>query len=609
MSKLIETQERERLLRKSQYLEVLHDFALSQVHLDTLDEILWNIAKTAVAKLGFVDCVIYLLDDDNSTLVQRAAHGPKNPVAQDIFNPITIQVGNGIVGTVAKTGEVELVSDTRTDPRYILDDELRLSELAVPIIHNKQVIGVLDSEHPDVGFFTEDHVQLLTTIASLASTRIDTAIAMERLKSTIERLRNTEVDLEIKAKELNQAKLIAEQASKEKSLFLANMSHEIRTPMTSIVGYADLLTRVDKTDAETDEWAEQLRYNADHLLDLVNNVLDLSKIESGELRPDITSCELNVLVSEVCALMKPYALKKNLECIVEAKGPLPLTIQTDALKLRQTLVNLISNAIKFTNEGQVTLSLGSTANVSSSRLELIVEVKDTGVGIEAKKLEQVFQPFIQVVSESGDKIGTGLGLSISRNFAQLLGGDLKVQSEVGKGSKFIMQIECGSLDETVCVAPHNFRLETTRQKCQGNEDTRLDDFSVHLVEDSESIALLTRHLLEEAGATVSHSVNGQIGVEDVLLSVDKGQPPDLILMDMMMPVMDGYTAAAKLRENGIRIPIVAMTAFTFLDDRQKCLASGCDLYISKPINPTNFITQMSACIRRETGPEHNISSS
>ncbi len=596
MSRLSEKQDLSTLLRKSRYLEVLHEFALSQVHLNTLDEILWNVAKTAIAELGFVDCVIYLLESDKSILVQRAAHGPKNPVAQDILNPITIPVGSGIVGTVARTGRVELISDTRKDPRYIVDDANRLSELAVPIIHQKQVIGVLDSEHPELGFFTEEHVQLLTTIASLASTRIDTAIAMERLESIIERLRAAEHRLEVKAGELEQAKQKAEQASIEKSLFLANMSHEIRTPMTSIVGYADLLTRPDKSEEEKGEWAEQVRRNADHLLDLVNNVLDLSKIESGELRPNMSSCELNVLIADVIALMQPHAKKKGLECTVDTRGPLPLTIKTDAIKLRQTLVNLVSNAIRYTNEGRITMGLSSIANITTGQLELIVEMEDTGIGIEVDQLERIFQPFIQVGEETRANVGTGLGLSIARIFARLLGGDLDAKSELGKGSTFTMRIACGSLDKTFCVAPHLFSLEAHCERKQRGADARMDGVRVHLVEDSMSIALLTRHLLEDAGAIVTHSANGKEGVEDILTAANEGQPPDLILMDMMMPVMDGYTAVAKLRKQDIKVPIVAMTAFTFLDDREKCLASGCDLYISKPINPSNFIKQIVACL-------------
>ena len=251
---------------RTRYLEVLHEFALSQVNLNSLDEILWNVAKTAIAKLGFVDCVIYLIDDDGSTLVQKAAHGPKNPRQQEIYNPITIAVGDGIVGAVAQSGEIEVVSDTRQDSRYIVDDATRLSELAVPIIHDGSVIGVLDSEHPEPGFFTAEHVRLLTTIVSLAATRIDTALAIENLQSTVGRLSVAEKDLEKKAKELEKAKLEADRASVEKSQFLANMSHEIRTPMTAVLGYAELLTRPDKSVADKEDWISHIHLNASHLL-------------------------------------------------------------------------------------------------------------------------------------------------------------------------------------------------------------------------------------------------------------------------------------------------------------------------------------------------------
>jgi len=597
MTRARENEEHEALRRKTRYLEVIHEFALSQVALDSLEDIVWNVAKTAIAELGFVDCVIYLLDEQGETLIQKAAHGPKNPVAQDILNPITIPVGEGIVGAVAKSGQIEWVEDTRKDLRYIMDDSQRLSELAVPIIHNNRVIGVLDSEHPEVGFFTAEHVQLLTTIASLASTRIDTALAMDRLRATIEQLQSTKRDLATKAEELKQAKSEADRASAEKSNFLANMSHEIRTPMTSIVGYADLLTRPDKTLKEKNEWAGQVRRNADHLLGLVNDVLDLSKIEAGELTPDIMTCEFNVLVSDVYALMKPHADKKNLLFTVDLQGSLPMIVQTDPLRLRQILINLLSNAIKFTHEGAVVLGLRSAPIVTSSELEVMIEVKDTGIGIPVEELERVFEPFIQTGQARHKVPGTGLGLSISQKFAQLLGGDLKVESVLGKGSTFSLNVNCGALDSTVCVAPKFFMLDGQQSRDSGPESASLDGMLVHVVEDSLAIAALVQHLLEEKGARVLRSANGAEGVKDILRSIKQGETPDIILMDMLMPVMDGYQAARELRTEGVDVPIVAMTAFTMANDREKCLAAGCNMYLSKPLNPARFVDQVSACIR------------
>jgi len=581
---------------KARYFEVIHEFAFSQVNLNSLDEILWNITKTAIAKLDFVDCVVYLLDPDTMTLQQRAAHGPKNPIERDIFSPITLKVSEGIVGAVARTGQVKRIADTRQDPRYYVDDNHRLSELAVPITRKGQVIGVIDSEHPDIDFFTTEHVQLLTTIAALASSRIDTAIAMEQMQANYEKLSATERRLEIKARELQQAKLQSDHASIEKSAFLANMSHEIRTPMTAIVGYADLLTRPGKSDHDKDQWAQQVRLNADHLLGLVNNVLDLSKIESGELEADIGDCALNVLIAEVCALMRPTAEDKGLELELKIVGPVPLMIKTDDMRLRQTLINLISNAIKFTKTGGITVDLRSTANVGSGKMELTFEVSDSGIGIEEHQLRRVFEPFVQADSGATKKNGTGLGLTISRNFARLLGGDLVVESNPGNGSKFTLRIECGELDDISCVAPCYFSLKAQPATDSTREQTSMEGMVIHIAEDSESISLLLTYLLEEAGASIRKSTNGKQAVEEILSTVKTSQPADLILMDMQMPIMDGYTATEKLREAGLKTPIIAMTAFTFLDDQKKCLDCGCDAYISKPINPTSIVSQLLSCI-------------
>ena len=180
------------LEQKAKYLQVINELALALLQKSTLDDILWLVARSAVANLGFEDCVIYLRDDTQQVLLQKAAHGPKNPADEEILNPIVIQIGEGIVGSVAATGTAEIVPDTTADERYIVDDAARHSELAVPIVHDGRVIGVIDSEHPDPHFYTEEHEEILTTIASMASTKIASAMTIERLNETVKQLESTE---------------------------------------------------------------------------------------------------------------------------------------------------------------------------------------------------------------------------------------------------------------------------------------------------------------------------------------------------------------------------------------------------------------------------------
>ena len=272
-------------------------------------------------------------------------------------------------------------------------------------------------------------------------------------------------------------------------------------------------------------------------------------------------------------------------------------VKTDALRFKQALINLLSNAIKYTAEGEVCMHLRSTANVERGQLDLIVEISDTGSGIQADAIESVFEPFVQATRAGQYNVGTGLGLAISRTFARLLGGDIEVESADGRGSTFSLRIACGALDQTTCVKPEDFELASHEQRDRISRNASLAGLTIHVVEDSSAIANLVTYLLKEAGAKVRYSVNGEEGVQDILESRDRCQLPDLIIMDMLMPVMDGYSATSKLRKNGIDTPIVAMTAFAFSEDRDKCLAAGCNSYLSKPINPASFVEQLSACIR------------
>ena len=571
------------------YLEVLHEFALSQVGLNSLEEILWNVAKTAIARLGFVDCVIYLVDDSGQTLVQRAAHGPKNPIAQDIYNPITIPIGQGIVGTVAATGKPEKVGDTRLDPRYIEDDEHRLSELAVPIIHDDKVIGVLDSENPEPDFFTDLHLNLFSTIASLASTRIDTAMALDDLQQTVDELRIAKDRLSKQAEKLETARHEAEQASREKSQFLANMSHEIRTPMTSIVGFSELLSRGDQSTENRHQWAGQIKRNADFLMRLLNELLDLSKIETGAFEANFEPCDLRILLQDAYELTYPMAESKGLKFDAPKTDHLPERLMLDAHRVQQICLNLLTNAVKYTQAGKIILE-ARIVNAPTAREHLEIAVHDTGSGISASALERIFEPFTRQTKNKENIDGSGLGLAISRGLALGLGGELAASSERHVGSNFTLSLPVVPIEDCSAVT------DSADIELADEDKSSLQGKAILVVEDTQSIALLIEHLLRDAGAKIYLAENGAEGEKMLLDAKQRESGFDLVLMDMMMPVMDGFEATRRIRASGIETPIVAMTAMAINDECEKCMEAGCDFFLTKPIKTAEFSAQICAIL-------------
>jgi signal transduction histidine kinase len=429
-------------IARNRYLDILHQFTLRQSSLAKLEDIVWNIAKTAIAELGFEDCVVYLLADDGLMLKQVAAHGPKNPVDREIFNEITIPVGQGIVGHVAQTGEVQRIDDARLDPRYIEDDDFRLSELAVPISHDGRIIGVLDSEHHAAKFFTDEDVRLFTTIASLASTRIDTALTMDRLEKTVVHLEEARQALEMQTEELREARLAAEAASVAKTNFLANMSHEIRTPMTAIVGFADLLAKGVKDPEQQEQWRGQLTQNARYLQDLIGNVLDMSAVEAGEMSLKFESINLLSAVTAAVENLRVRADSKNVGLETVVSGALPSAIITDSLKFREIIVNLLSNAIKYTERGSIKVTV--SAENRGAKAILSVEVLDTGIGIDSGQMENLFLPFSRVhdTHHRAGIEGTGLGLALSRQIAGSLRGRHRSSFNSGQGLEVYFDATC-----------------------------------------------------------------------------------------------------------------------------------------------------------------------
>ena len=388
----------------------------------------------------------------------------------------------------------------------------------------------------------------------------------------------------------------AEAANQAKSAFLANMSHEIRTPMTAILGFAEALLEdesVAPASAEQRDALHTIRRNGLHLLEIINEILDLARIEAGQMTLQVAECRPAALVEEVAGSLGHRAREKGLAMRVELAGDVPAVIGTDAQRLRQILVNLVGNAIKFTMQGEVRVAVLPT--VRSAEPALSFEVSDTGIGIPPEQQCRIFEPFQQVDGTHARVFGgTGLGLAICRRLAELLGGTLKVRSEVGVGSCFTLVLPVHS----ACpCAPGPAGSVAAGDKPAAPAEARVAG-RVLLAEDGPDNQRLFSHILGRAGAEVVLAGNGQEAVEAIDAARAQGRPFDLVLMDMQMPVLDGYAATRQLRAQGYELPIIALTAHAMAGDRQRCLVAGCDDYVSKPITRASLLQTVQEWLKR-----------
>ena len=424
-----------------------------------------------------------------------------------------------------------------------------------------------------------DHTTPLFALSLLAA-------VVERVQGHAETgLRRANKALEREVRLRRDAKAQADGASRAKGEFLANMSHEIRTPMTAILGFSELLEesfRETRPTAEQRDAVATIQRNGEHLLRIINDVLDLSKIEAGKLEVERLSFSLREHIDDVVSLLRLRAQEKGLEFALEYAGEVPVSIHGDPIRLRQVLINLLANAIKFTTQGYVKLRVERLDTTLGTGL--CFAVSDSGIGMREDECAKLFEPFWQADGGSARRFGgTGLGLAICTRLGDLMGGRIEVESRPGEGSTFRLFLE--ALD-TGDSAP-----DETRPAPEAAPDD-LAGARILLVDGSEDDLRLITRFLESAGATVETISDGLIAVQRALDEAKKGEPFDVILMETSVPRLSGVQATRRLRRADYRGAIVALTARAMSSDRQECVDAGCDEFLTKPIDRDSLIQQV-----------------
>ncbi|MBI5249577.1 MAG: AAA family ATPase [Desulfomonile tiedjei] len=577
-----------------------------EIVLEKLVEKLMNIVlETAGAQKGFL-----ILQSKNGLIVRSEARVDHDvsPVLKSVPVEDCPELSHAIVNYVSRTMDSLVLNNAvregsfTTDP-YVVSNNPK-SILCTPLIHQSKITGMLYLENNlATHTFTPERLEILGVLCSQAAISLENAQLYEGMEQLVaERTAelqssNEELSREIEVRQraqqaLYQAKIEAEAANRAKSEFLANMSHELRTPLNAIIGFSQLLRDQwgGKLSEKQLQYVSEISLSGHHLLQLINDILDMAKVESGKMDLHFSRINLGQLLKYTMIMIKQKAMQHGLELNLHVSDDLRgIEIMADEVKLKQIVLNLLSNAAKFTPDGGriVVEAHGEGDN-------LVISVSDTGIGIRSEDHDRIFEPFEQVDSSLARRQrGTGLGLALTRNLVRLHGGRIWMESEGdGKGSAF------GFTIPLVEAEPGNRPVqesEALKAPSSAQGSSRGSAATILVIEDNEINMKLTTSLLEEQSYQVLHASTAEQGI-----LVAQSETPDLILMDVSLPGMDGLSATRILKQNSQtgHIPVVAVTAHAMRGDEQKALAAGCDSYLSKPLNKEKFCNLIKAFVDR-----------
>jgi signal transduction histidine kinase/DNA-binding response OmpR family regulator len=488
--------------------------------------------------------------------------------------------GIGLPGRVLSSGKPALIPDLSQDANFLRAEVARIggvrAAFAFPVVAGSDVVAVLEFFADTALAPDEFFLQLMAQIGTV----LGRVVERSRL-SRIADDRNRNLQAEIVERRL--AEEAAEAANRAKSQFLANMSHEIRTPLNGVIGLTGIVLDTELT-LDQRECLETVKFSADSLLTVVNDILDFSKIEAGKIDLEVIDFNLRDCVEDALKMFALRATEKGLALLCDLAPTLPERVRGDSGRLRQIILNLVGNAIKFTNNGEVALRAEPESR-EGDELTLRFTVSDTGIGIPQEKLESIFSPFTQADSSTTRKYGgTGLGLTISARLASMMGGRISVESEIGRGSRFCLFVRMEVLAQTIESDTIAVPESSSSEQASPREVTARRELHILLAEDNRVNQAVASRILAKLGHILVIANNGLEAIEQL-----KQQAFDLVLMDVQMPEMDGILATKVIREHEKsthdHIPIIAMTAHAMTGDRARCLAAGMDGFVTKPINP------------------------